>query len=75
MMKMFSNYANKKNCPHIPRVHGNEISLMCETINDNENKNLFPGGQRLVKKKLTEPTRLMNPLVSDDNKIHHTDSF
>ena len=42
LMKIFSNYPVKAECPHISRVHGNEISLMSEIINDNDKKNMFP---------------------------------
>lgn len=49
-MKMFTNYTAKKTCPHIQRVHGNEISLMTEIVSDNETKNLFPAPVKTLKK-------------------------
>lgn len=41
-MILFTKYSNKKDCPFISRVHGNEISLMTEIVNDNETRDMFP---------------------------------
>jgi hypothetical protein len=42
-MQAYAKYPNKKDCPFIARVQGNEISIMSEIIYDNDNtKNMFP---------------------------------
>jgi len=41
-MQAYAKYTNKKDCPFIARVQGNDISLMSEIVYDNETKNMFP---------------------------------
>lgn len=41
-MITYTKYGNKRECPFIARVHGNEISLMSEIVFDNELRDLFP---------------------------------
>ena len=42
MMRTYTSYTNKKNCPYVPRVHGPDISLMTEIVLDNDAKDMFP---------------------------------
>ncbi|CDW71451.1 UNKNOWN [Stylonychia lemnae] len=42
LMQVYTKYPNKKDCPFVARVHGNDISLMSEIVYDNETRNMFP---------------------------------
>lgn len=32
----------KRSCPHVPRIYGKDIALLCEIVLDNETRDLFP---------------------------------
>lgn len=49
-MVTYTKYANKRECPFIARVHGNEISLMSEIVFDNEMRDLFPPANQTKRK-------------------------
>lgn len=51
-MKRFNNYHHKKKCPYVERVHGQEMSLMTEVVQDTENKDLFPFSKGLALKQV-----------------------
>lgn len=55
-MVNYTKYSNKKDCPFIARVHGNEISLMTEIVLDNETKNMFPITSSSATKRKTAKT-------------------
>lgn len=50
LMNQFMKFKMMKDCPHVPRVHGQEISLMSELVMDNDNRNLFSSKSLKVKK-------------------------
>lgn len=40
-MGKYNKYGCKKSCPYVPRIHGEEISLLSELNIDNYNHDLF----------------------------------
>ena len=61
LTKYFSNY---KNSPYIPRVHGQEISLMVELVLDNDNKDLFSQVRVFKKKKSARVGEFNSPKLT-----------
>jgi hypothetical protein len=40
-MTRYNKYGCKKSCPYIPRIHGEEVSLLSQQVIDNFNHDMF----------------------------------